>query len=36
MLCLGWMLLAPKWSASAYISLPSISSGIILKSLVAT
>ena len=36
MLCLSWMLLAPEWSASANISFPSISSGIIFKSLVAT
>lgn len=36
MLCLSWMLFAPEWSASSNISLPSISSGIVLKSLVAT
>lgn len=36
MLCLSWMLLAPEWPASANISLPSISSSIVFKSLVAT
>ena len=36
MLCLSWMLLAPEWPASAYISLPSANSSIVLESLIAT
>jgi hypothetical protein len=36
MLCLSWMLLAPKWPASAYISIPLLSFVIKDKSAVTT